>query len=68
MELLIDRGADVGARDKHGKTPLHEAARYSKTPAVAALLIDRGADVGARNKYGETPLHEAATWLSLIHI
>lgn len=51
-------GADVDARDRHGGTALHLAARHGSVEAVRALL-DAGADVNTRTKDGETPLHSA---------
>jgi len=53
-------GADVGARDKWGRTALHYAAGLGTAERVAALVA-AGADVGARDdEYGATPLHYAA--------
>ena len=40
---LIDRGAEVDARDEDGDTPLHDAAW--KSLDVARLLLDGGAEV-----------------------
>jgi|GEM_PF-6459937 len=54
-ELLIERGALVGAVDEKGVTPLHEAARLKQLP-MARLLLKHGADVNAKTKKGETPL------------
>ena len=57
--LLIQKGADVNAHGRYGKTPLHGDARWGNDK-VAALLIQKGADVKARDEDDETPLHEAA--------
>ncbi|XP_034952602.1 serine/threonine-protein phosphatase 6 regulatory ankyrin repeat subunit B-like [Chelonus insularis] len=45
MTLLLDKGADIHAKDKHNKKPLHIAVENNKTEA-ALLLIEKGALVG----------------------
>lgn len=54
--LLLDRGVDVNARNRTGRTALMEC--YD--PEVAALLLARGADVNAQDSQGNTPLFNAA--------
>ena len=58
---LLNRGADVHAKDKYGVTPLHWAA-WNDASETAELLLNRGADVHAKkSKYGGTPLHWAVS-------
>jgi len=59
VKKLLDRGADVNARDKDGWTPLHWASVHGHLDVIK-LLVERGADVNASN-HGWTPLHEAAS-------
>ena len=55
--VLLDSGADVGARDARGRTPLHRV----KGGDVATLLLRRGAAVDARCTWARlTPTHTAA--------
>jgi ankyrin repeat protein len=51
--ILLDRGADVNARQTGGFTPLHGAAANGDR-AMTELLIDRGADPSLRNDEGRT--------------
>ena len=57
--LLLDKGAQLEAKDRNGWTPLHRAAIRGHVEIVC-LLCDRGADVEARNINGYRPLHYAA--------
>lgn len=75
--LLIEKGAEINARDTWGLTPLDSACFPGEVVAnlgikkganvhgsrdVAELLIENGADVNAKNNCLETPLHQAAHW------
>jgi len=56
-ELLIERGANVNARDKAGYTPLLVAASIDFGDTVMTdLLLAAGADRGAKNPEGKTAL------------
>ncbi|KAH8981650.1 ankyrin repeat-containing domain protein [Lactarius akahatsu] len=56
-QLLLERDADVDARDNTHETPLHLACRESYFGLVQ-ILLDRGADVHAENSQGQTPFHQ----------
>ena len=55
--LLLDKGADIHARDSRGFTPLLTAltTHYYK-PDLVRVLVTRGADVNAVTEKGLTPL------------
>ena len=63
---MIQKGADVNAKDNDQKTPLHHTIstpngrRSSSSVEMAELLIQNGADVNATDKCNCTPLHVAA--------
>jgi RNA polymerase sigma factor (sigma-70 family) len=54
--LLLDRGADAGARTRSGQTPLHLAVLVDR-PAVVEQLLAAGADPDCATELGLTPLH-----------
>lgn len=55
---LILHGADLGAKDKFGRTALHIACSEN-TLDVASFLLDDGACVDVADSDGMTPLHNA---------
>lgn len=57
--LLVERGADVNARQHGGWTPLHAAAQHGDRP-LAELLLAAGADPAARNDEGRSAARIAA--------
>jgi hypothetical protein len=68
---LIDRGADVNARNdcsdscaELGWTPLHNA-QYSVSGEMSELLLTRGAAVDQTSADGRSALHVAAQWQAM---
>src|SRR5579871_933194 len=59
VKALLDRGADLEAKDTTQRTPLFRAAARNKTQ-VCTLLLDRGARVNVADTRGLTPLMIAA--------
>jgi len=59
IKTLLEHGAKVNHKNKHGRAALHKAATYSGKE-VMNLLISYGADVNARDEHQSTPLHQAA--------
>ena len=57
LRILLDRGADVNARNSFEATALIWAAR---DPVKVSMLLARGANVNAQSKQGRTPLIVAA--------
>ena len=58
-ELLIDKGADVNARNMSQLTPLHFLGVFMHDRKLAELLIQKGAAVNVRDQAGHTPLEGA---------
>lgn len=65
VELLIESGADVNARNGNDATPLFMVSRYN-CEDIARLLIVKGAHVNIENCWGQTPLHIAAEYDSAV--
>ena len=75
-KVLLERGADVNAKDEDGKTPLHlisemgillsdedipyDPKRIEHQKDIVRLLLDHGADVEAKAKNGLNPILSAA--------
>jgi len=59
VKFLVDKGADVNARDLIKSTPLLWAAGFGK-PETVAFLLSKGSDVKATDDNGWTPLIWAA--------
>ena len=74
IAALLERGADLEAKNYTGDTALHIVAlplgginhshlathRHSEPDNIAALLLERGADANAQNIQGFTPLHQTS--------
>jgi ankyrin repeat protein len=59
VKFLVEKGADVNARDQINSTPLLWAAGFGK-PETVAFLLSKKADVKAADDNGWTPLIWAA--------
>ncbi len=60
VELLLANKAEVNAKDKEGKSPMHLAVLYWwRDPIIAKLLLAKGADANAKDNEGRTPLYFA---------
>ena len=61
----LDAGAEVNAKGRYGRTPLHYAATRG-LKKIIELLIARGADVNTKIEVGDykgqTPLDGAIQW------
>src|SRR6266702_4716706 len=56
VEVLIQHGANVNARDKSNWTPLHlVSSRQSGEIESARVLLEHGANAGAEDDIGRTP-------------
>ena len=58
VKMLLDKGANVNAKNTHGKTPLHNAVRCMETEIIG-MLLNRKANVNAADDCTVTPLHLA---------
>lgn len=58
-KLLVDRGANINAKDITGLTPLHVAAFMGHKDMVV-FLLEKGVPIESLDNFGDTPLHVAA--------
>lgn len=59
IQFLVERGADLNARDDKGYTPLHRAA-YKGRKGAAEYLLQKGLNANIEDKDGLTPLHHTS--------
>ena len=56
LQLMVNNGADLDAKDNSGHTPLHLAVAYHTTTVdIVKYLLDEGAQFDALNNNYETP-------------
>lgn len=60
VKLLVEKGADVHAADKHGRIPLSWAATGKFHYSAVNLLLDHGAEPNSRDNNGRSPLSWAS--------
>lgn len=60
LAAMVERGADVNARNVAGLTPLMVAAKQGRSEKLIELLVFLGADLRARDLSGMTALMHAA--------
>jgi ankyrin repeat protein len=63
-KLLVERGADINARNGEGNTPLYVAV-HQESLELTVYLLGKGADVNRRNDFGYSPLRQSCRWGNL---
>jgi ankyrin repeat protein len=62
VELLLDKHADVKAKDWNGMTPIYSAISNAReVPRIVELLINKGIDVNTKEENGCNPLFLASS-------
>ncbi|WP_264686539.1 ankyrin repeat domain-containing protein [Wolbachia endosymbiont (group B) of Rhopobota naevana] len=60
VKFLLDKNANIKAKDVYGNTPLHVAAQYDSKLEIVEFLLDKNASgINDVNNNGSTPLHLA---------
>lgn len=55
MTLLLEKGADLEAKDEEGRSPLSKTVWFGRE-VVVKLLLEKGASLESKCKAGRTPL------------
>ena len=61
VKILIDKKAEIEAKNRRNQTPLHLSAQFGLTKDVITLLFEGNANVMALDSNDHTPLHLAKT-------
>jgi serine/threonine protein kinase len=64
LELLLEHGANINAKDNSGITPLHAAIQTGNL-SITKWLLEHGASINAKNNSGTTPLHYVIQQLAM---
>ena len=59
VQYLIEKGANIEAKDQRERTPLHEACQKGNL-SIVQYLIEKGANIEAKENNQQTPLHYAS--------
>ncbi len=57
--ILLEKWAQIEARDLSWATPLHTASK-NRNKEMLSILIEKGANIEAKDEAGRTPMHSAS--------
>jgi ankyrin repeat protein len=61
-KVLVEKGADIEAKDLRGQTPAFYAAASPNAVNAVAFLIEQGAEINLHDATGVTPLAVAVKY------